>query len=396
LDNLTHSLLGAALGEVARPGRAPGPPRRLFVVSGVVAANLPDLDLLYTGITPPPLGYLLHHRGHTHTLVGLLVQFAALAALYWWLPPVRRLLPDERWRLFVLIAAALLSHLLLDAGNSYGVHPFFPFGSRWYYGDAVFILEPWLWLLLGLPVAWMASRAATRVVLIALLAVLLLALARVGIVPRGAVAALFATGLVFVAALSRLSARGRSWAALGTSLVFVGLLFGLSHLARGETRRLLAPALPGAILDVVLTPDPANPLCWSVIVVDRDDGAGEYGLHPGTLSVAPGWLPPTACASHRFGAPRPYRIVDGRLAVYGDIRQPLESLRALRDRDCAVKAWLQFGRAPRVVDGEIVDLRFDRGRDNFTAMRLAAGPEAASCPPHLTRWEPPRSDLLAP
>src|SRR6185295_3005347 len=119
-----------------------------------------------------PLGYLLHHRGHTHTLVGLLVQMAALAAVYRFLPPVRRLLPDERVRLWVLISVALLSHLLLDAGNSYGVHPFFPFDSRWYYGDAVFILEPWLWLLLGMPVAWMASRAGTRVVLLALLLIL--------------------------------------------------------------------------------------------------------------------------------------------------------------------------------------------------------------------------------
>jgi inner membrane protein len=133
-----------------------------------------------------------------------------------------------------------------------------------------------------------------------------------------------------------------------------------------------------------------------VIVVERDDGAGEYGLQPGTLSVAPSWLAPTACASHRFGASRSYRIVDGRLVLYEDVRQPLETLRALHDRDCGARAWLQFGRAPRLVDGQIVDLRFDRGGDNFTAMRLRAGPDAANCPPHLTRWEPPRADLLVP
>jgi len=394
LDNLTHSLLGAALGEVARPRRASGSSRRVFVVSGVLAANLPDLDLLYTGITPPPLGYLLHHRGHTHTLVGLLVQMAALAAVYRFLPPVRRLPPDERVRLWVLISVGLLSHLMLDAGNSYGVHPFFPFDSRWYYGDAVFILEPWLWLLLGVPVAWMAPRVA-RVALLVFMAVLPLGLSRAGVVPPGAVGALLATGLVFAWGLSRLSSRARTWTGMGASVAFVGVLFGLSHVARGETRRLLGSARRSEILDVVLTPDPANPLCWSVIVVERDQGAGEYALHPGTLSVAPAWLAPTACASHRFGGPRPYRMVDGRLALYEDIRQPLEILRALQERDCAVKAWLQFGRAPRLVDGEIVDLRFDRGGDNFTAMGLRAGPEAAICPPHLTRWEPPRADLLA-
>ena len=56
------------------PADALPPERRLFYAAGIVAANLPDLDLFYTAVTPAPLGYLLHHRGHTHTLVGLVVQ----------------------------------------------------------------------------------------------------------------------------------------------------------------------------------------------------------------------------------------------------------------------------------------------------------------------------------
>jgi inner membrane protein len=48
-----------------------------------------------------------------------------------------------RWGLlygFVLIA--LLSHILLDWTNNYGVRPFFPFNPRWYAGSFVFIFEP--------------------------------------------------------------------------------------------------------------------------------------------------------------------------------------------------------------------------------------------------------------
>jgi len=394
LDNLTHSLLGAALAEVARPRAASAPPRRLFAVAGVLAANLPDLDLLYTGITPPPLGYLLHHRGHTHTLVGLVVQAAVLALVYRLLPPVRRLPPEHRARLWTLICVGLLSHELLDAGNSYGVHPFFPFDSRWYYGDAVFILEPWLWLLLGMPVAWMASRVWMRLAFLGFLAILPLALSRAGVVPPAAVAVLFAAGLVFGWTLGRLSPRGRAWTAIAASAAFVGVLFGLSSFARAETKELLAPIVRGEILDVVLTPDPGNPMCWSVIVIERDDGAGEYVLHSGTLSVAPAWLAPTRCASHRFGGPRPNHEAERRLVLYDAVRQPREGLRALHDRDCWVKAWLQFGRAPRVEEGAILDLRFDRGGRNFTSMALRPGGQAASCPSHLTSWEPPRADLL--
>jgi inner membrane protein len=47
----------------------------------VAGSNLPDLDALYTGITGGKLGYLLHHRGHTHTLVGAVAIGLAMYAL---------------------------------------------------------------------------------------------------------------------------------------------------------------------------------------------------------------------------------------------------------------------------------------------------------------------------
>jgi inner membrane protein len=287
LDNLTHSLLGAALAEIALPPGAPRPARRLFYVAGVAAANLPDLDLLYTGVTPPPLGYLLHHRGHTHTLVGLAAQGVLFGVLCRFVGPGRRLASPDRVRLWILIAAGLLSHVLLDAGNSYGVHPFYPFDVRWYYGDAVFIFEPWLWLLLGLPAAWTASRPATRIALLALVAILTVGLALSGVVPGGAVAALILAGLVYGSGLSRLPPRGLAITAVIASVLFVGVLFGLSRLARRQATALFAPAVQGEILDVVLTPDPANPVCWSLIVIERSNDGGEYVLRPGTLSSFP-------------------------------------------------------------------------------------------------------------
>ncbi len=37
-------------------------------------------------------------------------------------------------------------HLALDFSNNYGVHPFWPVSNRWFYGDAIFIVEPWFWV----------------------------------------------------------------------------------------------------------------------------------------------------------------------------------------------------------------------------------------------------------
>ena len=93
MDNMTHSLVGLALGElVDRALPAPADPsrgrlrRRLLLATGLLASNFPDLDLVLTPLLPAPLGYLIHHRGHTHTLLYALPQVALLLALLWLLP----------------------------------------------------------------------------------------------------------------------------------------------------------------------------------------------------------------------------------------------------------------------------------------------------------------------
>jgi inner membrane protein len=66
-----------------------------------------------------------------------------------------------RWRgsravvpkqLLLLCSTAILSHPVLDTLNTYGVRWLMPFSGRWYYGDALFIVDPWVWLALGIGV----------------------------------------------------------------------------------------------------------------------------------------------------------------------------------------------------------------------------------------------------
>ncbi len=178
MDNLTHSLVGAALADVAlreTPGRAG---RRLFLATGVIASNLPDIDLVYTGVSPAPLGYLLHHRGHTHTVAGLIAQALVIAAVCL-APPLRRAIRDAgAGRFWALVAASLAFHLVLDSWNTYGVHPFWPLDARWYYGDAIFIFEPWLWLFLGMSAAANARSGLGRMAVAGVVAALCVALDR--------------------------------------------------------------------------------------------------------------------------------------------------------------------------------------------------------------------------
>src|SRR6185437_4101537 len=87
-------------------------------------------------------------RGITHTLVGLPVEGAAVVGFIWLIHRWRTArgkttVAPLRWGLlYAFSLIALLSHILLDWTNNYGVRPFFPFNPHWYAGSFVFIFEP--------------------------------------------------------------------------------------------------------------------------------------------------------------------------------------------------------------------------------------------------------------
>ena len=155
MEPLTHFLTGACIARAAGLNRK----TLLATTTCVLAAEAADLDVLW--YFKSPIDGFAHHRGITHTFVG--VPFVAafvlgFVYLLWLLKRRRRpepagaakgpVLPKTpRWGLlygFALIAA--LSHILLDFTNNYGVRPFEPFSYRWYSWDIVFIFEPLLYV----------------------------------------------------------------------------------------------------------------------------------------------------------------------------------------------------------------------------------------------------------
>lgn len=392
MDNITHTLAGLAIAEVAAPAGVSGGRRRVWVATGIAAANLPDLDLAWTWLAPPPLGYLLHHRGHSHTLAGLVVLGACLAAALRLWPAVRAVPAEWRGRLAVVAAINLIGHLSLDALNSYGIHPWYPFSPRWHFGDAVFIFEPWIWLVLGLCAAWNARSTATRIVAGVVPAGLLTAVMAAGLVPPAAIGLLTAAALGTFSLIRRRQPAARAGVALALTAAFAAGMAGVSRAVRLRAAD-AAGIAPASVVDVVRSPDPGVPLCWAVAVLSRDAARDELRTIRGTLSLAPGWYPAGTCASARLTGPAASSGESARFALRDEDRLPLARLRTLARDDCRARAWLQFGRAPAVRDEVLLDLRFETPvRRNFTAMPLAAG---GGCPPALTAWRPPRVDLLA-
>jgi inner membrane protein len=151
LEPITHFLTGACLGRAGLNRQT-----ALATLTLTLAAEAPDLDIL-SRLRGPAFGFA-HHRGFTHSFLGVPLDAALVLAfvyLLWRLRGRKLSRPDlpPRWPLLFLYAClAGLSHILLDFTNAYGVRPFWPFSERWYSWDIVFIFEPVMFtcLVLGL------------------------------------------------------------------------------------------------------------------------------------------------------------------------------------------------------------------------------------------------------
>ncbi|MGV7209580.1 metal-dependent hydrolase [Oxalobacteraceae bacterium A2-2] len=410
MDNLTHTIIGFGAGELVHRSLAAEqtPARqqtrhRLLLLACALASNFPDLDLLLTGRLAQPLGYLLEHRGHTHTLLWAIPQGLLLAALLWLLwPGARALLRHSRparrglaWPgLAASIAAGLLLHLLMDYTNSYGVHPFHPFDGRWLYGDMVFIVEPWFWVTIGAAMAFVMRWRGLRIAGFGLLALALLAFVLQGYLGWTSLAALLLAAAVCGWAQWRSGPHGRGGLLLAL-LLSVGFI-GVQELASSAGRRQITAALqridPAArVLDVAMTAFPSQPLCWAYASVETDQAAGTYRLRRGVASIAPDWLAPSACPAALLERRAMAQLAPGVLQA-DSASAGIALLRRLRQADCRVDAWLRFGRLPALTDHTLSDYRFaatPRGNFSDLALKTPAG-DCGGVP----GWGYPRADLL--
>jgi inner membrane protein len=150
MEPITHLLTGACLARAGFNRKA-----AYAAVAMIIAAEAPDLDVLWS--IDGPIAAFQHHRGWTHTFFGLPFEAAIIVGAVWLFHRWRTRRANSgkpprapvRWGLLYCFSlVALLSHLLLDWTNNYGIRPFFPFNPRWYAGSFVFIVEPVLLLIL--------------------------------------------------------------------------------------------------------------------------------------------------------------------------------------------------------------------------------------------------------
>jgi inner membrane protein len=158
MDNLTHSLAGAVIGQLGLKKKT-----GLGMATLIIAANIPDIDAAATLLGG--VQHLAIRRGITHGPIAMVVLPLILTAIMLWFDrwqtrrgkrPADRLPIHKGW-LLALAYIGCLSHPALDWLNSYGIRLLEPFSSQWYYGDSIFIIDIWIWAALIAGV-WISRR----------------------------------------------------------------------------------------------------------------------------------------------------------------------------------------------------------------------------------------------
>jgi inner membrane protein len=253
MDPFTHLLTGACLARAGFNRKA-----AYATAAMVVAADLPDIDVVWS--LGGPVAAFQHHRGWTHTFLGVPLETAAVVGAAWlwhrWRsradkPPTA----PVRWTwLYVCTLVALLSHLLLDWTNNYGLRPFFPFNPRWYAGSFVFIFEP---------------------VMFALLLMAFIAPALFGLI-----------GSEVGARRDRF--RGRGWAIV--ALLGIAALWGWRFMEQQKALQLVAEQDFGGaqVLQLSANPLPINPFKWHMVIETAEFyQLAEVDLLSGTVATTP-------------------------------------------------------------------------------------------------------------
>jgi inner membrane protein len=245
----------------------------------VIAANAPDADIL--ALIGGRWSYLHHHRGITHSIVGTLILALLIPSLFYLVDVLiarfRHKAPRMRFR-GLLLASLIVSatHPLMDWTNNYGVRPLLPWSGQWFYGDLVFILDPWLWLMLGGAAFLLTARTRWRTAVWAALALILTALIFFG--PRSTgdasstlvlrvlwITGLLGLGLAHRAQFARRFGPSVALVALSLIIVYWGGLSLLHRKALNQTAEAAANIAIGKNETVVRTaamPTLANPLRW--------------------------------------------------------------------------------------------------------------------------------------
>jgi inner membrane protein len=295
MDPVTHSLTGAALSRAGLNRSTP-----LATATLVIAANAPDIDIVATAWGS--YGSLALRRGITHGPIALLLLPFLVTAAVLSYDRLRRLrrqpdaAPARPLPVLGLATLGVLTHPALDWLNTYGIRLLMPFSERWFYGDSLFIIDPWVWLILAAPLVGMYARGRRGTILWAVfgIAAAVLVMLAPGVPPLArviwlaAAAALLAHVVISrrrentdgpaageaaptIAVAERRGLNSVRGARVAVAAAAVYILLMVVADAAGSARVVTEAGAAGIVVDdVMLAPVPANPFGGEVVIVSGE------------------------------------------------------------------------------------------------------------------------------
>ena len=352
MDNLTHSLVGLAASKAGLEKLSPG-----ATTLCILAANSPDADIVAL-IFGGRWAFLHQHRGISHSIVGAVTLALALPLIFylgdWIAARVRKRLPNANLKGLLLASIVVTAtHPLLDWTNNYGVRFLLPWNARWFYGDFVFIVDPFLWIVLGGAAFLLTSKTKKQIMVWVLIALVPSYLVLVG--PAGParfanetmLRLLWIAALIVLVTLYRRKIGGRrgakiAIAALATVTIYcTGLAVVHSVALRQAKTQALDIANKNAeqVMRVAAMPTLANPTEW-LCVMETDRATYRFNLfpfrtQPGSTNIVRYEKPEGLDAQAVSQAAR-----DGRSRVFLDFaRFPVFSVLG---EDCATQTLVQL------------------------------------------------------
>ena len=151
MDTPTHGLIGRVVARTIWPDKT-----QTGLVNVVTLCSvLPDLDVLLPG---GGLEYLVSHRGISHSFLGIGVMAVVVA----WVARKVGLTSYSYKQVLIASLVGLFSHVFFDLVTTFGTLVFAPFSNYRMAWDALFIIDPYLDVLLigTLLIGWLTRLGA--------------------------------------------------------------------------------------------------------------------------------------------------------------------------------------------------------------------------------------------
>jgi len=164
MDILTHGLIGATLSGLFLKRVDP----TIATITLISSSVIPDIDYVvrFWGMT----SYLKHHRGITHSILGVIALSLILASI---VKVFSR--STSYWTILLLCFVGSFVHLFFDLTNSYGTQILMPFTKHRYHLDWLMLIDfPIIFLLIaGLIAAWIKRPYSFQIASIVLVVIAL-------------------------------------------------------------------------------------------------------------------------------------------------------------------------------------------------------------------------------